>query len=158
MPKNVELVLLLGREHRIGRLQSFIKQRSSSQWGGSRLKEKENQNQETAFLDVHISNFSKRPPRLRLKKPCPEYAASFVVCLNTTTKTLVKNMSTKNNNRIAQPDRHFGSLAKGGQVQVPLGQTPFSSRFGMVADRLRRIMDDYRGAFRTEMNLHLAAS
>jgi uncharacterized glyoxalase superfamily protein PhnB len=155
VPKNVELVLLLGREHRIGRLQSFIKQRSSSQWGGSRLKESESRN--SISRCAHLE-FSKRPPRLRLKKPCPEYAASFVVCLNTTTKTLVKNMSTKNNNRIAQPDRHFGSLAKGGQVQVPLGQTPFSSRFGMVADRLRRIMDDYRGAFRTEMNLHLAAS
>jgi uncharacterized glyoxalase superfamily protein PhnB len=101
-------------------------------WVASKRK---NQNQETAFLDVHISNFSKRPPRLRLKKRCPGDAASFVVCLNTTTKTLVKNMSTKNNNRIAQADRHFGALAKGGQVQVPLGQTPFSSRFGMVADR-----------------------
>ncbi len=35
----------------------------------------------------------------------------------------------------AQADRHFNALAKGGQVQIPLGQTPFSSRFGMVADR-----------------------
>ncbi len=35
----------------------------------------------------------------------------------------------------AQADRHFAALAEGGQVQVPLGQTPFSSRFGMVADR-----------------------
>jgi PhnB protein len=35
----------------------------------------------------------------------------------------------------AQADRHFAALAEGGQVQVPLRQTPFSSRFGMVADR-----------------------
>jgi PhnB protein len=27
------------------------------------------------------------------------------------------------------------ALAEGGQVQVPLAKTPFSSRFGIVADR-----------------------
>jgi PhnB protein len=35
----------------------------------------------------------------------------------------------------AQADRAFASLADGGQVQMPLGKTFFSSRFGMVIDR-----------------------
>jgi len=35
----------------------------------------------------------------------------------------------------AQADRVFAALAEGGQVQMPLGQTFFSPRFGMVADR-----------------------
>lgn len=35
----------------------------------------------------------------------------------------------------AEADRLFGSLADGGQVQMPLTKTFFSSRFGMVADR-----------------------
>jgi PhnB protein len=35
----------------------------------------------------------------------------------------------------AEADRLFGTLAKGGQVQMPLTKTFFSSRFGMVADR-----------------------
>src|SRR5882724_895037 len=35
----------------------------------------------------------------------------------------------------AEADRLFGALADGGQVQMPLGKTFFSSRFGMVADR-----------------------
>jgi PhnB protein len=30
---------------------------------------------------------------------------------------------------------NFVQPAEGGQVQVPLGPAPFSSRFGMVADR-----------------------
>ncbi|MCI0466060.1 MAG: VOC family protein, partial [Beijerinckiaceae bacterium] len=29
----------------------------------------------------------------------------------------------------------FGALADGGQVQMPLGKTFFSSRFGTVTDR-----------------------
>ena len=35
----------------------------------------------------------------------------------------------------AEADRAFHSLADGGQVQMPLTKTFFSSRFGMVADR-----------------------
>ena len=35
----------------------------------------------------------------------------------------------------AEADRLFSALAEGGQVQMPLGKTFFSSRFGMVADR-----------------------
>jgi PhnB protein len=32
-------------------------------------------------------------------------------------------------------DRFFGALAEGGKVQMPLGKTFFSPRFGIVADR-----------------------
>jgi PhnB protein len=35
----------------------------------------------------------------------------------------------------AEAERLFVSLAEGGQVQMPLATTFFSSRFGMVADR-----------------------
>jgi PhnB protein len=35
----------------------------------------------------------------------------------------------------AEADRLFAGLADGGQVQMPLGKTFFSPRFGMVADR-----------------------
>ena len=35
----------------------------------------------------------------------------------------------------AEADRLFAALADGGQVQMPLGKTFFSPRFGMVADR-----------------------
>jgi PhnB protein len=35
----------------------------------------------------------------------------------------------------AEAERLFASLADGGQVQVPLAETFFSSRFGMVVDR-----------------------
>jgi len=35
----------------------------------------------------------------------------------------------------AEAERLFASLAEGGQVQMPLAKTFFSSRFGMVADR-----------------------
>ena len=35
----------------------------------------------------------------------------------------------------AAADRAFAALADGGQVQMPLGKTFFSARFGMVADR-----------------------
>jgi PhnB protein len=35
----------------------------------------------------------------------------------------------------AEADRVFGQLAEGGQVQMPLGKTFFSPRFGMVTDR-----------------------
>jgi PhnB protein len=35
----------------------------------------------------------------------------------------------------AEADRWFNALADGGQIQMPLGKTFFSSRFGMVADR-----------------------
>ena len=34
-----------------------------------------------------------------------------------------------------EADRVFAALADGGQVQMPLGETFFSPRFGMVADR-----------------------
>ena len=34
-----------------------------------------------------------------------------------------------------EADRLFAALAEGGQVQMPLTKTFFSSRFGMVADR-----------------------
>jgi PhnB protein len=34
-----------------------------------------------------------------------------------------------------EAERRFASLADGGQVQMPLTKTFFSSRFGMVADR-----------------------
>lgn len=36
---------------------------------------------------------------------------------------------------IEQADRLFGVLAEGGQVQMPMAETFFSPRFGMVADR-----------------------
>jgi PhnB protein len=49
---------------------------------------------------------------------------------------LIKNMSLSLTlPDETQADRHFAALAEGGQVQVPLRQTPFSSRFGMVASR-----------------------
>lgn len=35
----------------------------------------------------------------------------------------------------AEADRMFAALSEGGQVQMPLGPTFFSPRFGMVADR-----------------------
>lgn len=35
----------------------------------------------------------------------------------------------------AEAERLFGVLGEGGQVQMPLARTFFSSRFGMVADR-----------------------
>jgi PhnB protein len=35
----------------------------------------------------------------------------------------------------AEADRIFNALADGGQVQMPLGKTFFSPRFGVVADR-----------------------
>ena len=35
----------------------------------------------------------------------------------------------------AQADRVFNALAHGGTVQMPLGKTYFTPRFGMVADR-----------------------
>ncbi len=35
----------------------------------------------------------------------------------------------------AEAERRFAALAEGGQVQMPLTKTFFSSRFGMVADR-----------------------
>jgi len=35
----------------------------------------------------------------------------------------------------AEADRLFGALADGGQVQMPMGKTFFSPRFGMVVDR-----------------------
>jgi PhnB protein len=35
----------------------------------------------------------------------------------------------------AAADRAFGALAEGGQVQMPLGPTFWSPRFGMVTDR-----------------------
>lgn len=35
----------------------------------------------------------------------------------------------------ATADRLFAALAEGGQVQMPLGKTFFSPRFGVVADR-----------------------
>jgi PhnB protein len=35
----------------------------------------------------------------------------------------------------AEADRLFNALGDGGQVQVPIGKTFFSPRFGMVADR-----------------------
>lgn len=36
---------------------------------------------------------------------------------------------------VATADRIFAALEKGGQVQMPLSQTFFSPKFGMVADR-----------------------
>ena len=36
---------------------------------------------------------------------------------------------------VAEADRLFAALSDGGQVQMPLMQTFFSPRFGMVADR-----------------------
>ena len=35
----------------------------------------------------------------------------------------------------AEADKRFAALSEGGQVQMPLTQTFFSPRFGMVADR-----------------------
>ncbi len=35
----------------------------------------------------------------------------------------------------AEADRLFNALGNGGQVQMPIGKTFFSPRFGMVADR-----------------------
>jgi PhnB protein len=36
---------------------------------------------------------------------------------------------------IAEGERRFNALAEGGQVQMPMGETFFASRFGMVADK-----------------------
>lgn len=36
---------------------------------------------------------------------------------------------------VAEADRLFAALGEGGQVQMPLAETFFSPRFGMVADR-----------------------
>ena len=36
----------------------------------------------------------------------------------------------------AEADKRFNALAEGGQVQMPLGKTFFSPRFGMVSDRV----------------------
>jgi PhnB protein len=44
--------------------------------------------------------------------------------------SLVLNVSDE-----AEADRLFAVLGEGGQVQMPLGKTFFSPRFGMVADR-----------------------
>jgi PhnB protein len=35
----------------------------------------------------------------------------------------------------ADADRKFNALSQGGQVQMPLAETFFAERFGMVADR-----------------------
>jgi PhnB protein len=35
----------------------------------------------------------------------------------------------------AEGDRRFNALAEGGQVQMPMAETFFASRFGMVADK-----------------------
>ena len=35
----------------------------------------------------------------------------------------------------AEGERRFNALAEGGQVQMPLAETFFASRFGMVADK-----------------------
>ena len=35
----------------------------------------------------------------------------------------------------AEAERKFAALSDGGQVQMPLGPTFYSSRFGMVTDR-----------------------
>ncbi len=35
----------------------------------------------------------------------------------------------------SEADRSFSALSEGGQVQMPLGKTFFSPRFGMVTDR-----------------------
>jgi PhnB protein len=36
---------------------------------------------------------------------------------------------------VAEAEKLFGALADGGQAQMPLAETFFASRFGMVADR-----------------------
>ena len=36
---------------------------------------------------------------------------------------------------IAEGERRFNALAEGGQVQMPMAETFFASRFGMVADK-----------------------
>ena len=36
---------------------------------------------------------------------------------------------------VAEGERRFNALAEGGQVQMPLAETFFASRFGMVADK-----------------------
>ena len=38
---------------------------------------------------------------------------------------------------VADADRVFAALANGGEVQMPLSETFFSPRFGMVADRFQ---------------------
>jgi PhnB protein len=38
-------------------------------------------------------------------------------------------------NDVAEADRLFAALGEGGQVQMPMGETFFAKRFGMVADR-----------------------
>ena len=35
----------------------------------------------------------------------------------------------------AEAERLFGALGEGGQVQMPMGETFFAARFGMVADK-----------------------
>jgi PhnB protein len=55
---------------------------------------------------------------------CPQEGAGFK---NFSLTILVPNE--------AEADRLFNGLADGGQVQMPLGKTFFSPRFGMVTDR-----------------------
>ena len=42
---------------------------------------------------------------------------------------------TINAPNVAAADRQFNALAAGGQVQMPMGETFFAERFGMLADK-----------------------
>ena len=42
---------------------------------------------------------------------------------------------TLNADSDAEADRLFGALGKGGQIQMPMAETFFATRFGMVADK-----------------------
>jgi PhnB protein len=55
---------------------------------------------------------------------CPQEGAGF--------KNFSLTISATNE---AEADRLFNGLAEGGQVQMPLGKTFFSPRFGMLTDR-----------------------
>ena len=48
---------------------------------------------------------------------------------------LVRAVASFNLTGEGEPERLFAALADGGQVQMPMSKTFFSSRFGMVTDR-----------------------
>ena len=47
-------------------------------------------------------------------------------------KGVTLSLSAKTN---AEGERLFGALAKGGQIQMPMAETFFATRFGMLADK-----------------------
>ena len=66
---------------------------------------------------------------LRLRSPVSS-AAALAASVSTVQCELTITASDA-----AEGERRFNALADGGQVQMPLAETFFASRFGMVADK-----------------------